>query len=105
MLTLSTISISLILMGESSQRSIVFTIELLRGQALSPALMNLDNITGLMYEHMTVELMGVQKLDEKNTLLVFTKFEDIEKICSTLISIKMWYGHSVNIGCDVATPK
>ena len=49
--------------------------------------------------------MVVQKLDEKNTLLVFMEGEDIEEICKTLWSIKMWLGCSVNIGCNVATPK
>ena len=36
---------------------------------------------------------------------VFTEGEDIEKICNTLWSIEMWLGNSVNIGCDVSTPK
>ena len=67
-MTLSTISVPLILIGKSSQRAIVFPIELLRKQALFPVLMNSDVITGLVYEHMTIEPMVVQKLDdEKNT--------------------------------------
>ena len=56
-----------------------------------------------MYEHTTVELMLVQKPDEKNTLLVFIEGEDIEKICNLLQFSEMCLGHSVNIGCDVAT--
>ena len=67
--------------------------------------MNSDIIAGLVYEHMTIEPVVIQKLDEKNTLLVFTESEDIQKICNTLISIEMWLGHSVNIGCNVATPE
>ena len=49
--------------------------------------------------------MVVQKVDEKNTLLVCTESEDIEKIYHSLWSIKVWLGHSVNIGGDVVTPK
>ena len=78
-------------------------IELLRGQALSPAFTNTDIITGLVYEHVTIEPVVIQKLDEKNTLLVFMESEDIEKICNTLQSIEMWLGHCVNIGYDIAT--
>ena len=64
-------------------------IELLRGEALSPVFTNSDIITGLVYVHMTTEPMIVQILDEKNTLLVFTESEDIEKICNTLQSIEI----------------
>ena len=56
----STVSVSWILIGESSQRAIVFTVELPRGRALSPTFMNPDIITGLVYVHMTVEPMAVQ---------------------------------------------
>ena len=70
---------------------------------LPPAFTNTDIIAGLAYEHTTVEAMVVQKLDERNTLLVFAEGEDIEKLCSTLQCIEMWFGHSVNTGCDVAT--
>ena len=101
----STVSIPLIPIGESSQRAIVFTIELQRGKALFPAFPTPDIITGLVYMHTTIEPMVVQKLDEKNTLLVFTEGKDIEEICNTLQSIKMWLGHSVNIGCNVAMPE
>ena len=41
--------------------------------------MNSDTITELVYEHMKVEAMVVQKCDETNTLLVFTEGEEIEK--------------------------
>ena len=54
-------------------------IESLRGHALSPTFMNPDIIAGLIYEHKIVEPMVVQKLDEKNTLLVFTGGVDTEK--------------------------
>ena len=64
MSTSSTVSVPLILIGESSQRAIVFMIELPRGQALSIVFMNSDIITGLVYDHMTVEPMVVQNLDE-----------------------------------------
>ena len=80
MLILSNVSISLIPIGESSQRAIIFTIELLRGQALSSAFMNSDIITRIVYEHTTIQPVVVQKLDE-NTLLVLTKSED-KKICN-----------------------
>ena len=67
--------------------------------------MNFDIITGLVYKHMATEQVIVQKLAEKNTFLVFTEIEDIKKICNTLWSIEMWFDHSVNIGCSVATPE
>ena len=79
MSTSSTVSVPLILIEESSQRAIVFTIELQRGQVLSPLFMNSDIIAGLVYKQMTIELVVVQKCDEKNTLLVFTEGEDLEK--------------------------
>ena len=99
----STVHIPLIPIRESSKRAAVFTIELPRRQVLSPALMNPDIITGLVHKHTTIEPMVVQKLDEKNTFLVFTEGKDIKKLCSTLQSIKMWLGHSINTGRDVAT--
>ena len=67
MSTSSTVSIPLILIKESSQRAIIFTIELLRKQALSPAFTNIDFIAGLVHEHMTVEPVVILKHDEKNT--------------------------------------
>ena len=84
MSTSSTVRISLILIGRSSQRVVVFMIELLKEQALSLALTNPDVITGLVYEHTTVEPMVVQNLDEKNIFVVFTEGEDIEKLCNAL---------------------
>ena len=60
------------------------TIELLRGQALSPVLTNSDIIAWLVYEHMTIEPVAIQKLDEENTLLVLTESEDIKIKCNTL---------------------
>ena len=41
--------------------------------------MNSDIIAGLVSEHTTTEPVVVYKHDEKNTLLVFTESEDIEK--------------------------
>ena len=79
MLTSSTVSIHLILIRESRQRPLVFMIELLRGQALSPVFANLDIVTGLVYEHTTIDPTVVQKLYEKNSLLVFAEGEDIKK--------------------------
>ena len=67
--------------------------------------MSPDVIAGLVYEHITMEPMVVQRLDERNTLLVFAEGENTGKLCSTLQSIKMWLGPSVKTGCDVATPK
>ena len=63
MSTSSTESISLIPTGESNRRVVVFTLELPRGQPLSPAFTIPDIIAGLVYEHTTVEPMVVQRLD------------------------------------------
>ena len=43
--------------------------------------MNPDILVGLMYEHTTIEPMVVQRLDERNALLVFSEGENIEKLC------------------------
>ena len=67
-----------------SKRAVVFTIELPSGQALYPVFTNPDIIAGLVYECTTVEPLVVQRLDERNPLLVFTEGEDIEKLCKTL---------------------
>ena len=64
----------------ASWRVVVFMLELLRGQPLSSAFMNPEIMAGLMYERTTIEPMVVQRLDERNTLLVFAKGENIEKI-------------------------
>ena len=80
----STLSVSLILIGAHNQRAVVFMKELLKGQTLSPAFTNSDIIAWLLYEHMTVKPVVVETVDEKNTLLVSTESEDIEKICNTL---------------------
>ena len=42
---------------------------------------NLDIVVGLMYEHTTVESVVVQRVDERNTLLVFTEGENIDELC------------------------
>ena len=54
-------------------------IELLRGQALSPAFTNTDIIAGFIYEHTRAESVVAWKLDEKATLLIFLEREDIKK--------------------------
>ena len=72
---------------------------------LFPAFTKLYIIPGLVYEHTMVEPMVVQRLDESSTSLVFVESKDIGKLCSTLLSIKMWLGHIVNPGCNVSTPK
>ena len=97
MLTTSTV------IGKSCQRTIIFTIELTRGQASSAAFMNDNIIAGLVYEYTNVEPMVVQTLGAKATMLAFPEGEEVDKICSTLQSIEMWLGHSVKIGCDIAT--
>ena len=84
MLTSSTVSLPLIATGESCQRTIIFTIQLTRGQALSPTFMNDDIIVGLVYDHSNMDPMVVQKIDAKTTLLVFPEGEEVEKICGTL---------------------
>ena len=54
----------------------MFTIELLRGQALSPVFTNTDIITGLVDKNITVEPIGIQNLDEKECFVIY--------ICNTL---------------------
>ena len=49
--------------------------------------------------------MVVQRLDERNTFLVFAEDENIEMLHQTLQSIEIWLGHSVHTGCNVAKPK
>ena len=79
MLTLSTVSIALVPIRESTQRDIIFMIELPRIQTLSPTFTNSDIIAGLVYEHKIIDPMVMQKCDEKNTLLVFTESGNIKK--------------------------
>ena len=74
-------SIPPIPIGESSRRFVVFMLELPRGKTLSPTFTSPDIVWGLMYEHTTVELKVVQRLDERNTLLVFAEGKNIEKLC------------------------
>ena len=84
MSTSSTVSVPLILMWESCQRTVIFNIELTRRQALSPAFNNANVIGGLVYKHTNVVPVVAQKLDAKATLLVLPGGEEVEKICSTL---------------------
>ena len=83
MLTSSTESILPIPIRESSRRVVVFTLDVPRVQPLSSAFMNPDIVVGLVYEHTAIESMVVQRLDERNTLLVFAE-KNIEKVCRTL---------------------
>ena len=41
--------------------------------------MNVDIIVGLVYEHINMEPVVVQKLDAKGILLVFPEGEEVEK--------------------------
>ena len=59
-------------------------LELPRVQPLSPAFINPDIVVGLVYEHTTIDLLVIQRMDERNTLLVFAEGENIEKLCQTL---------------------
>ena len=65
MLTLSSVSVPLILIGGSSQRGIIFMIETLRGQVMSPVFPNSDIIAGIVCGDKTAELVVVQKHDER----------------------------------------
>ena len=56
-------------------------LELPVGQPLSPLFTNPGIFAGLVYEHTTIEPMVIQRLDERNTLLVFEEGENIEKLC------------------------
>ena len=51
---------------------------------MSPVFMNSGIIAGLVHAHMAIEPVEVQKLDEKNALLIFTEGENTEEICNTL---------------------
>ena len=80
----SRVNVPLILTGESCPRTKIFTIEFIRGQALSPVFTNDNIIVGLAYEHTNVEPLVLQKSDANATLLVFPEGEEVDKICSTL---------------------
>ena len=84
MSTSSTVSVTSMPAGESCQRTLIFIIELRRGQVLSPGFMNANMFAGFVYEHMSMEPIVVHKLDAKATLLVFPEGEEVEKICNTL---------------------
>ena len=56
----STASVPLIPVGESSQRANNFMIELVRGQALSPAFMNPDIIAGVKRENISAKGANMQ---------------------------------------------
>ena len=57
---------------------------------------------GLVYQY---GACGGTKLRCKGSLPVSPEDEEVEKICSTLKSIQMWWGCSVKIGYDIATPE
>ena len=77
MSTLLTDSIPQISIRESGRNVVIFTMELPRGQPLSPVFTNPDIVSGLVYEHTTVETVAVQRVDDRNTLLVFAESENI----------------------------
>ena len=72
-------SIPLISIGESGRKVVIFTIELPRGQPLSPVFTNPDIVVGCVHEHTTVE-----PVYDRNTLLVFAEGENIEELCQKL---------------------
>ena len=70
---------------------------------MSPVFTNLDIAVGLVYENTTVEPVIVQRVNDRNTSLVFAEGENIVKLCQKLQSIEIWLGSSIHTGCDVAT--
>ena len=82
--TFSTVSVSLILVGEGCQRAMIFNIELKKEEALSQAFMSLGIISGHMFEHMSIEPVIIQKLDARVTLLVLPEIVDDKRISATL---------------------
>ena len=68
-----------------------------------PVYTNPNIVAGLVYEHTTVETVVVQRVDNRNTLLVFAENENIEELCQKLQSVEIWLGHHVHTGFDVAT--
>ena len=100
---LLTDSIPPILIRESGRKVVIFTIELLRGQLLSPVYTNLDIVAGLVYRHTTVEPVVVQRVDDGKTLQVLAENESIEELYQKLPSVEIWLGCSVHSGFDIAT--
>ena len=64
-------SISLMPLGQSCQRAVIFNVELKRGHVLSQVFMSLDIIVELVFEYLSIEPVVIQKLDMRGTLLVF----------------------------------
>ena len=64
-------------------------LELPREQLLSPVFTNPDIVVGLVYEHTIIEPMVIQRLDKRNTLLVFSGGKNIEMLYQALQSIKI----------------
>ena len=63
---------------------------------------NSDIIVGLVFGHMCVEPVVIQKLDMMATLLVFLEDVYVERIFTKLQSVEIWLGHSVTVTCNVA---
>ena len=66
MSTSSANSIPPISIGESGGKVVIFTIELPRGQPLSPVFTNLDIVAGLVCKCTTAEAIVVQRVDKKH---------------------------------------
>ena len=85
MATSSTESVALIPLGESCQRAGILKKKVFKnilkkkGQALSQTLTDWVIIVGLVFEHTSVELVVVQKLDTRATLLVFPEDIDVKE--------------------------
>ena len=103
MSTSSVQSVPLIPIGQMCQRSVIFYVELKKGQALSQMFTNFDIIKGLVFEHMNVEPVAIKKLDMRVTLLVFLEDVDVKRICTTLQLAEVWLGHSVAVIFDIST--
>ena len=102
MSTSSTESIPPVSIGESNRGVVKFTIKLPREQPLSPAFMNLGIVMGLVYEHITVEPVVVQRLGDRNTLLDFEEGEILRIYVKSCGQLK--YGWITVYTLDVMLP-
>ena len=71
-------------MEGSCEREVIFNLELKEGDVLSQTFTNSDISIGLVYEHTSVEPVGVHKLDNRATVLVFPEDIDVKRIYTTL---------------------
>ena len=71
-------------MGKSCQSAVIFNVELKKGHMLSQAFMSLDIIRGLVFEHMDIEPVVIQKLDVGTILLVFPEDAYVKRVCTAL---------------------